>query len=585
MLPAFGLEENMTEKKWIYRNKATAENDIRSASGRLGIPPIFVTILANRGIKEADMLPFLQKSTQDIIDPMRMADMDTAAERVKAAVENKEKIVVYGDYDVDGITSTSLLYDFLTSLGADAGYYIPERDGEGYGINIMAVNKLVKQGVKLMISVDCGITAIGEVEFASLQGMDVIITDHHTCKERLPSAAKAIVNPKRDDDEYPFKELAGVGVAFKLALAVSMKMGIKTIDTFNKYIDLAAIGTIADVVPLVGENRIIADRGIKKLRHTKRPGLAALLEKCGTQPSKLNASSVAFSIAPRLNAAGRLGSAETGVRLLLAGDAAEAEPIAAELDEQNKERQLTEQRIFDEALEIIAEDPNFEKKKVIVLAKEGWHHGVIGIVASRVCEKFYKPCILISHSNGTGKGSGRSIKGFDLFEALSACEDSLVQFGGHKAAAGLTINVSDIEKFTEKINKYADEKLTPDDMIPKVNIDCAVSERALTLKNAENLARLEPFGVGNEKPVFSLSNAVVAYAGAVGADKKHLRLSLKRNGVQVNAIGFYMGGLAETLKYGDAVDAAFQMDINSYQGSRAVQLILKDVKKHNQIRD
>lgn len=220
-----------------------------------------------------------------------------------------------------------------------------------------------------------------------------------------------------------------------------------------------------------------------------------------------------------------------------------------------------------------------------MLAKEGWHHGVIGIVASRVCEKFYKPCILISHSNGTGKGSGRSIKGFDLFEALSACEDSLVQFGGHKAAAGLTINVSDIEKFTEKINKYADEKLTPDDMIPKVNIDCAVSERALTLKNAENLARLEPFGVGNEKPVFSLSNAVVAYVGAVGTDKKHLRLSLKRNGVQVNAIGFYMGGLAETLKYGDAVDAAFQMDINSYQGSRAVQLILKDVKKHNQIRD
>ena len=571
----------MIEKNWQYRNKALKREDIESIARGLRIPAVFVTILMNRGIKTDEMLPFLKKSMQSIINPMEMTDMDKAAERIKKAVEEHEKIVIYGDYDVDGITSTALLYDFLASLGAEVEYYIPDRKGEGYGINIMAVNKLIKQGAKLLITVDCGITAIGEVEFAALQGMDVIITDHHTCKERIPTAAAAIVNPKRDE-EYPFRELAGVGVAFKLALASAMKLGIKTIDVFNKYIDLAAIGTVADVVPLTGENRVIVDRGIKALRKTERLGLKALLERCGTHSESLNTASIAFSIAPRLNAAGRLGRAETGVRLLLSQDPSEAAEIAEELDERNKERQITEQKIFDEAMEIIAGDPNFEKKKVIVLAKEGWHHGVIGIVASRICEKFYRPCILISHSNGIGKGSGRSIDGFNLFDALSACEDCLTQFGGHKIAAGLTINISDLERFIEKINKYADEHLSEDDMIPKVRIDCAVSERSLTLKNAELLSKLEPFGTGNEKPVFSLSGAAISYINAVGADKKHLRLGIQKNGRQINCIGFYMGGLAKTLRQGDMIRLAFQMDINTYQNNRTVQLILKDIKKENQ---
>lgn len=567
----------MTDKKWEYRNKALKREETAAIAKRVGIPPIFVTILLNRGVPEADMPGFLRKSMRDIINPMEMTDMETAAERIKQAVENKERIVVYGDYDVDGITSTALLYDFLVSAGADAGYYIPERKGEGYGLNIMAVNKLIKQGTKLMITVDCGITAVGEVEFAALQGMDVIITDHHTCKERIPTAAKAIVNPKRDG-AYPFRELAGVGVAFKLALAAAMKMGLKTIDIFNRYIDLAAIGTVADVVPLTGENRIIADRGLKALQNTSRPGLAALFEKCGTRGAKVTASSIAFGAAPRLNAAGRLGSAETGVELLLSSDPAEAEKIAEELNTKNRERQLTEQKIFDEALEMIASDPNFGKKKVAVLAHEDWHHGVIGIVASRVCERFYKPCILISYSNGIGKGSGRSIDGFDLFEALSSCEDCLTQFGGHKIAAGLTINVSDIEKFSKAINKYADEHLKEEDMIPKVKIDCAVSERAVTLKNAELLSRLEPFGTGNEKPVFSVSGAEVAYISAIGADQKHLRLGLVKNGRKMACVGFFMGALADELRIGDRVKAAFQMDINTYKGSKNVQLLLKDIK-------
>ena len=572
------LEEKMIDKIWQYRNEKIKREDIDAAVRELHIPPVFVTILMNRGIEREDMLAFLQKSMKNVVNPMLMTDMEQAAERIQAALEQREKIVIYGDYDVDGITSTALLYDFLTALGADAEYYIPDRKGEGYGINIMAVNKLIKRGVKLMITVDCGITAIGEVEFAALQGMDVIITDHHTCKERIPTAAKAIVNPKRDDC-YPFRELAGVGVAFKLALALAMKRGMKTMEVFNRYIDLAAIGTVADVVPLSGENRIIVDRGIKALRKTQRVGLRALMECGGVRSETVNAASIAFGLAPRLNAAGRLSEAEIGVRLLLCKNAAEAVKIAEELEEQNHERQMTEQRILDEAMEMIAADPNFEKKKVIVLAREDWHHGVIGIVASRICERFYKPCILISHSNGIGKGSGRSIEGFDLFEALSACEEYLTQFGGHKAAAGLTINLSDLEEFTKKINQYADSVLTEKDMIPKLRIDCAISERSVTLENVEVLARLEPFGVGNEKPVFSLSGAEIAYISAVGADNKHLRMTVQKNGKQMGCIGFNLGGYTEYFKPGDRVELAFQMDINHYQGNRSVQLLLKDIKR------
>ena len=568
----------MIDKIWQYRNEKLKREDIEEVSRTLHIPPIFATILMNRSIPRADMHAFLQKSMQSVINPMLMTDMEKAAERIKTAISNKEKIIIYGDYDVDGITSTALLYDFLVSVGADADYYIPERQGEGYGINIMAVNKLIKQGFKLLITVDCGITAIGEVEFAALQGMDVIITDHHTCKDRLPTAAKAIINPKRDD-EYPFKELAGVGVAFKLVLAAAMALEMDTNECFRKYIDLAAIGTVADVVPLTDENRIIVDRGVRTLRKNPRIGVKALLEKAKVNSNSMTAGSIAFSIAPRLNASGRLGNAETSVKLLLSSDEEEARQIAQELDTQNRERQITEQNIFDEAMEMIASDPNFEKKKVIVLAHEDWHHGVIGIVASRICEKFYKPCILISHSNGIGKGSGRSIESFNLFDALSECEDELTQFGGHKIAAGLTINISDLERFTARINKYADEVLTDGDMIPRVKIDCRISEKAVTLENAKALSRLEPFGIGNEKPVFSIDEVEIIQMTAVGNENKHLRMVIAKGGRQINCIGFYMGEYLKVLHTGDRVSIAFQMDINNFQGNYNVQLLLKDIKK------
>ncbi len=569
----------MTEKIWNFRNKTLSDETVSALSRVHRIPRVIATILLNRGIDGADIPSFLKKSMADIINPMLMTDMDKAVKRICSAVKTKEKIAVYGDYDVDGITATALLYDFLLSVGADAEYYIPDRAGEGYGVNIMAVNKLFKQGIKLIITVDCGITAIGEVEFAKLQGMDVIITDHHTCKDRLPTAAAAILNPKRSDSEYPFDSLAGVGVAFKLVLALAMELNMKTGEVFGEYADLAALGTVADVVPLVGENRIIADKGLRALQNPARPGLRALMEISGALDTPLTASKIAFTIAPRLNAAGRLGSAFTAVELLLTKDTRRAWDIADRLNKENRERQLTEQRILEEALSLIASDPNFNKKKVIVIAKEGWHHGVIGIVASRLCEMFYKPCILISHSNGIGKGSGRSIAAFNLFDALSHCENCLTEFGGHAVAAGLNINMSEFDGFIKEINKYADSVLTEKDMIPTVNIDCPVSERALTLENARMLSGLEPFGMCNEKPVFAMAKVQIAAIESVGAEKKHLRMRITKNGLSFSCIGFGMGSMTAKFKQGYIVNIAFHMDINCYQGNETVQLLLKDVKK------
>ncbi len=567
------------EKIWQYRNSSLPRKKAERIAGRYSIPEIAATILLNRGVAEDEIPAFLKKSMRGILNPMLLSDMEKAAKRVVAAIENGEKITVYGDYDVDGITSTAMVYDFLISHGARAAYYIPDRRDEGYGINIMAVNKLQKNGTKLLITVDCGITAIGEVEFAGLQGMDVIITDHHTCKEKLPEAAVAIVNPKKPGCGYPFDALAGVGVAFKLILAVTMLLKQNTTECFKRYADLAAIGTIADVVSLTGENRIIADKGLRALQNPARLGIAALKEAAMLGGKPVTSASVAFAIAPRLNAAGRLGTASTAVELLLTRDINEARKIAAQLDEENRERQATEQDIYNEALDIIAKDPGFSKKKVLVLAHEGWHHGVIGIVASRIGDLFYKPCILISYSNGIGKGSGRSIPEFNLFNALSACEEFLTDFGGHAVAAGLNINMSDIESFDRAINKYADGVLTERDMVPKLNIDCPVRAKDASIQNAHILARLEPFGMGNEKPLFSMTNVIVRDALAVGNDKRHLKLRIEKDGISLAAIGFGMGHMIETMSPNDRIDIAFGLDINTYMGSESVQLLLKDLKK------
>lgn len=568
----------MTGKKWIKKNDKVTPDMIMDASRKSGVPPIVATVLLNRGIAVSDFRQFLTKSKQGILNPLSMLNMDKAVERICNAIRSGESIVVYGDYDVDGITSTALLYDTIKCLGGNVDYYIPDRKDEGYGINIMAVNRLIKNGVKLLITVDCGITAVGEVEFAKLQGMDVIITDHHTCKERIPEAAAAVVNPKCPDDEYEFEGLAGVGVAFKVSMGVAMAMGKNAGEFFEKYVDLAAIGTIADVVPLINENRVIVDRGLQLLQEPQRPGLRALLEIAGMSDKKVNCATIAFGLAPRLNAAGRMGSATTAVELLLTSDTQRAKEIAEELDAVNKKRQETEYEIHRDAVEMITSDKDFNKKKVVVLAKEGWHNGVIGIVASRITETYHRPCILISLTDGVGKGSGRSVQGFNLFEALGDSADLLTNYGGHAIASGLGIEEGNIEAFTKRINEYAEKNLTEDAMVPQIKIDATIKGETLTMATSKTLAVLEPFGMGNETPVFAVTDASVVSVSGVGADKKHLRMMIDKDGTRVNCIGFGLGELANNITPSTRVDIAFKIDINNYMGKESLQLVLSDIK-------
>lgn len=569
----------MSEKIWNYKNKNYSADEVAEISRANRIPPLIALLLKNRGITEPkDIQRYIRKTLDTVHDPMGLDDMDKAAERIVRAIENKEKITVYGDYDVDGVTSTALVVKFLKRHNADVSYYIPNRESEGYGINVMAVNRISKTGTKLMITVDCGITACGEVELAKSLGMDVIVTDHHLCKEKIPAAA-AVIDPKRPGSEYPFDCLAGVGVAFKLVLAVAKSLGEKTSECFYSYVELAAIGTVADVVSLLDENRVIVEKGLMSMADTKNAGIKALMSVSQADKRPVNAASVAFMLAPRINAGGRLGNAQKAVELLLCEDFKKAEELAGELEKDNCERRLCEQKIYEEALSMIEADADFENKRVIVLGQKGWHHGVIGIVASRITEKFYRPSVLISFDDkGMGKGSGRSVEGFHLFEALDACSDVLTNFGGHAMAAGVGINKNDFEAFSSKINSYAKEKLRGEDLVPKIDIDCELSPSMVTVGNARLLEYMEPFGADNPKPVFSICHSRIKRINLIGADSSHLRMTIEKDGVIMNAVGFRMGGVAEYKKAGDFADAAFTLEINNFRGEQNVQLILKDVR-------
>ena len=565
----------MQRKNWIYKQLNIDSENLKKLSGS----PIIATLLQNRGIySQEEAKAYFSKPLASIHSPFLFDGMEDACKRIISAISNNEKIVVYGDYDVDGITSTALLYRFLKSQNANVSYYIPTRADEGYGINILALNKIAKAGTKLLITVDCGITAVGEVEFAKLQGIDTILTDHHNCQEKIPGAL-AVINPKLPDSDYPFSGLAGVGVAFKLALAIASKLSLKTSEVFSQYSDLAAIGTIADLVPLTDENRIIVDRGLKKIiSGSSFPGICAMLKICKTEPENVTSDTIAFSIAPRLNASGRLNSASHSVELLLTDDYKKAEEIAIELDAENLERRNTEQEIFSQALDIIENDTEFNKKKVIVLNNEGWHQGVIGIVASRICEKFYKPAIMISTEGIKGKGSGRSIPAFNLFNALEDASEHLSSFGGHSVAAGLNIKSSDIEAFKKHINAYADTCLTEEDFLPTLKIDCEIPAKSVNLTNVRFLSNFEPFGMGNETPVFSMHGVELKSFSLIGADKKHLRLTILSDVLQFNCIGFNMRDFEKILVPGMHYNIAFTLGINTYQGKELIQLRLKDIQ-------
>ena len=568
----------MHKINWEYKNRLLTPDLINDFSKKFNIGYVFSTVLLNRGINtEENLKKYISKSLEFVHNPNLLPDIEKACERIIKAISSKEKITIYGDYDVDGITSVSLLYSFLKNNGADVDFYIPERFSEGYGLNIKAINKISKSGTKLLITVDCGITSVGEVELAKAQKMDVIITDHHTCKDKLPDAI-AVINPKRTDSQYPFPQLAGVGVVFKTVLAVAKQLELNTKECFEKYVSLAAIGTVADVVDLQDENRIIVSRGIKNLKNSSH-GINALLEITDSSAKNIDSTFIGFSLAPRLNAAGRMESAETAAKLLLSDNPQEAKELAQFLDKINQRRQLCEREIYEEALEMISNDADFEEKRITVLYKNGWHHGVIGIVASRLTEQFYKPCILLSaDENGKLKGSGRSVEGINLFDALSNAEDCLTQFGGHSLAAGLTLNLSDFDMFSKKINDYI-KTTYPEPPQKSISIDCSVPPSFITLENAKQLAFFEPFGMANEKPVFSMSNVKVISASAIGQEQKHLSLTVETANKRFRAIGFFFGHLADRLTPNLEIDIAFNLEVNSWNGTENAQLFIKDIKK------
>ncbi|SHM52744.1 single-stranded-DNA-specific exonuclease [Caldanaerovirga acetigignens] len=535
--------------------------------------PVILKLLKARGIeKREDVLRFLRVSIDDMYNPFLLKDMEKAVIRVKKAISNGEKITVYGDYDVDGVTGCALLVKALRELGGDVEFYIPSRLEEGYGLNKEALEKIAKSGTKLIITVDNGIASKEEVIYSKELGMDMVITDHHEPHDDVPKAI-AVINPKQKDCSYPFKELAGVGVALKLVQALSNCNK----DVTLKFLDLVALGTIADMVPLVDENRIIAKWGINVLKNTDKKGLLALLEECRLSVKDIDEEKISYILAPRLNAAGRLSDATLAVQLLLADDENEAKRLAKDLELLNRERQAIETRIYNEAKEYIQKNVRIDKDRVIVVSGSRWHPGVIGIVASKLVQNYCIPCILISEEGEEGRGSARSVPGFDIFEALSKLSDMLDKFGGHEQAVGFTIKVKEIENFRLKINELA-KSTEREKWEMKLKIDMELTPEELTTELAEQLQLLKPFGFGNPKPVFVCKSMAIEQIKVIGEKENHLKIRLKKKEKEFRAIGFNFGDYKNQLEKAPLIDVAFWLELDEWEGSKSLQLNLKDIK-------
>lgn len=568
----------MNNKLWIYRD--CEEGKVERLAREAGISRLMAGVFAARGIDEPDYVrDFIKPSLEKLHSPFLLKDVEKAVDRIIKAIERKEKIVIYGDYDVDGVTSTSMLLNFLLTQGASVDYFIPDRFDEGYGLTAGAVDKVLQMGAKLVVTVDCGITAIDEIDMLNVNNVQVIVTDHHECKNMLPDAF-AVINPHRSDCEYPFKELAGVGVVFKLVHALCLVLGDGSL--FLKYLDLVTLGTIADIVKLLDENRIIVKHGLGAIEKTENIGLRALIAVSGLTDKPINTYNIGFGLAPRINAAGRTGSAARAVTLLTTDDEKLAERIAAELNEENRYRQETEKEILQQAIEYVESQVNLEAENVIVAVGKGWHHGIIGIVASRITERYYRPCILISEEDGMGRGSGRSIEGFNLFQALTHCKDTLVKFGGHELAAGLSLDIANLPEFKKRINSYAGSILTEKELTPRIKIDYAVKKEDISIESVAQLEMLAPFGPGNSSPVFSFDSLKIADIRCI-SEKKHLKLKLEDNGFFIDAVGFNMGELEGCYKASDYLDSAFTLEINTWNNSSKVQMLLKDLRPHKAI--
>ncbi len=534
-----------------------------------GYAPLVAMVLSARGMKSPQEAQNYLSCEGKLYDPYLMTDMKPAVQRLRLALERHEKIAVFGDYDVDGITATCLLTDYLSKQGALVIPYIPGRLEEGYGLNELAIRQLHQEGVKLIVTVDCGITALEEARLCKKIGIDLIITDHHECKDFLPSAV-AVLDPHRPDGGYPHKTLSGVGVAFKLAAALCGSQS----QLLAEYADMVCLGTVADVMPLQGENRVFVARGLEALRYTRRPGLAALMSQCGCEPLSLNASSVGYILAPRINAAGRIGQIELAIELFLTRDSARAKEVAAGLCSLNKQRQAVEAEIYAQATQMLPKD---SLPEAIVLAEESWHQGVVGIVASRIAEEYCCPTFLICLDGDHGKASSRSYGGFNLFSSLTTLKKLLHSYGGHELAAGFTIHREQIPAFRREICRLAQEYYASDLPRTQLSCDCAVTPELLTLPNVEALETLEPCGNGCPKPVLVMEGVTVERISQVGSGK-HMRLQLRRGRSLFYAIYFSATPESAGIELGDLVDVAFHPQINEFRGTKTVQMNLLDIR-------
>ncbi len=562
----------MKEKRWLLA--AEQEENARQLAGELHLGKLTARVLAARGFtSREEAAGFLTRSEVGIHDPFLLKDMDKAVAEIRSAIKQGVKIAVYGDYDVDGVTATCILVQQLKKMGAECLYYIPDRQGEGYGLNVGAIQSLYDQGCRLLITVDSGITAQEEAAFAARLGLRLIITDHHECKETLP-AAVAVVNPRRADSQYPFRELAGVGVAFKLICALEDQRDIGAL--LREYADVVAIGTIADVMPLIGENRVIVSYGLEYLRNTQNAGLKALMQKLGLDVKPLTSNSVSFVMAPRINAAGRMGGAVCAARMFLTEDPQEAGDLAEHLCQLNHQRQEEENEIYEQILAHIQAQPELIRGKTLVLWGDDWHNGVIGIVSSRLADRYGLPCVLISMSGDSGKGSGRSIKGFNLYAAMEKNAAFLEKYGGHELAVGVTIRRENLEALRRGLEEYAQQMQT-EEIVPCIGVDCQVAPEELTMKEVRDLGVMEPFGMGNPQPVFLMRDAIAEEITPISHDR-HIRLHLRKNGRDFQTFVFGMGAKSCRFVEGDLLDLVFSAEMNRYRGAETVQLVAKDVR-------
>ncbi|MGI5839986.1 MAG: single-stranded-DNA-specific exonuclease RecJ [bacterium] len=567
----------MVKQGKIWRFPHYGNEDIelqKTMATRLRITPLLARILANRGLTGPDAAGrFLEPDRSELLDPFRLKGMREAVRRIAAAVRDGERIWVYGDYDVDGITSTVILVKTLRQMGAAAvQYYIPNRREEGYGLNRSALDEAVRAGVDLIITVDCGIAAVEEVEYARLCGIDMVLTDHHEPFQIIPPAL-AVINPKQPDCPYPFKELAGVGVAFKLAQAL-----LGNEQAAEAYLDLVALGTVADIVPLTGENRVIVRFGLEAMPGTRNIGLQQLLAMLGLDNRTLDAEKIAYVIAPRINATGRIGDAKRSVELFLTDDPVRAAKLAAGLEQENQDRQGIESEILSQATALLRREVDLVQDKVIVLAADGWHTGVVGIVASRLTETYARPTVLIALEGEEGKGSARSVPGFNIFEALEASSEYLLRFGGHEQAAGLSIAADQVDAFRRQINAVADRMIASEDMLPICDIDAEISPTDISDGLLAELERLKPFGAKNPSPTLVCRRLAILEGRRVGARGEHLKLKAGSSKAAVDIIGFGQGHLWDSITNREKVDIVFALEKNQWNGREYLQLVLKDIK-------